>query len=140
MLILREFEKGHLSLEDSINTIGYEENENKTLVFEINSLDLHNYVATGGFTSNVVDLKKWNQLFYSGPLVKVETLKLMSTRYTTRVHPIFEEIEFGYGLLFKEGEENLQIGVLRYTPGFVSINFFYPNSKINVIVLDKQCN
>ncbi|WKB81747.1 serine hydrolase domain-containing protein [Cellulophaga lytica] len=57
VLILREFEKGHLSLEDSINTIGYEENENKTLVFEINSLDLHNYVATGGFISNVVDLK-----------------------------------------------------------------------------------
>ena len=113
---------------------GYEENENGTLVFSTKSLD--NYVAAGSFISNAEDLKKWNQLLHSGQLVKKETLKLMSTKYATRIHPIFETVEYGYGLLFKDGEKNIQIGALGYAPGFVSACYFYPQSKINIIVLE----
>jgi len=39
--------------------------------------------------------------------VKNETLALMKTRYATRNHPIFGEVEYGYGLLFKLGEEHM---------------------------------
>ncbi len=113
---------------------GYEENENGTLVFSTNSLD--NYVPAGGFISNAMDLKIWNQKLYSGQLVTKETLELMSTKYATRIHPIFETVEYGYGLLFKDGEKNIQIGALGYSPGFVSACYFYPKSKINVIVLE----
>lgn len=113
---------------------GYEENENGTFVFATNSLD--NYVPAGGFISNAMDLKKWNQKLYAGQLVTKETLNLMSTKYATRIHPIFESIEYGYGLLFKDGEEKIQIGALGYSPGFVSACYFYPQTKINVIVLE----
>ncbi len=113
---------------------GYEENENGTLVFATNSLD--NFVPAGGFISNAEDLKKWNQLLHSEKLVSKKTLELMSTKYATRIHPIFETVEYGYGLLFKDGEENIQIGALGYSPGFVSACYFYPQSKINVIVLE----
>ncbi|MDB4293608.1 beta-lactamase family protein, partial [Maribacter sp.] len=113
---------------------GYEENENGSLVFSTNSLD--NYVAAGSFISNAGDLKKWNHLLYSGQLVTEETLDLMATKYATRIHPIFETIEYGYGLLFKNGEQHFEIGALGYAPGFVSACYFYPQTKINVIVLE----
>uniref|UniRef100_UPI00404B5247 serine hydrolase n=1 Tax=Gelidibacter sp. TaxID=2018083 RepID=UPI00404B5247 len=117
---------------------GYEESESGTLEYTENSLD--NYVAAGSFISNVQDLKKWNQLLYSNNLVKKETLELMKTKYSTRVHPIFETVEYGYGLLFKDGEQNIQIGALGYAPGFVSACYYYPQTKINLIILENTAN
>jgi len=59
----------------------------------------------------------------------------MKTKFATRIHPIFGTVEYGYGLLFKDGEENIQIGALGYAPGFVSACYYYPQSKLNVSVL-----
>jgi len=112
---------------------GYEE-INGLLRFSENSLV--EYVAAGGFISTVKDLKKWNQLLHTEQLVSKETLALMKTKYATRKHPIFGEIDYGYGLLFKDGEQNIEIGALGYVPGFPSACYFYPKSKINVIVLE----
>jgi D-alanyl-D-alanine carboxypeptidase len=117
---------------------GYEENEKGVLEFTPNSLS--NYAAAGSFISNVADLKKWNQLLYSGKLVKKETLKLMETKYATRIHPVFDTIDYGYGLLFKDGEQNLQIGALGYAPGFVSTCYFYPHTNMNLIILENTGN
>lgn len=117
---------------------GYEENENGVLVFATNSLD--NYVPTGGFISNAKDLKKWNEKLYSGQLVTKETLELMSTKYATRIHPIFETVEYGYGLLFKDGEQNIQIGALGYAPGFVSACYYYPQTNLNLVILENTAN
>lgn len=117
---------------------GYEENENGVLEFTPNSLS--NYTAAGAFISNVADLNKWNHLLYSGKLVKKETLKLMETKYATRIHPVFDTIDYGYGLLFKDGEQNLQIGALGYAPGFVSACYFYPQTNMNLIILENTGN
>lgn len=81
---------------------GYEESEIRELEYVTNSLE--NFAAAGSFISNAADLNIWNHLLYSGKLVKKRTLDLMSTGYATRIHPVFNEIEYGYGLLFKEGE------------------------------------
>jgi len=112
---------------------GYKENKNGEMIFATNSLQ--NYAAAGSFISNAKDLSSWNELLHSGKLVKKETLELMKTKYATRKHPIFEEVEYGYGLLFKDGEENIQIGALGYAPGFVSASYYYPKTKLNLIVL-----
>ena len=117
---------------------GYEESENGTLAFTENSLD--NYVAAGSFISNAQDLKRWNQLLHSEKLVKKETLELMKTKYATRIHPIFETVEYGYGLLFKDGEQNIQIGALGYAPGFVSTCYYYPQTKLNLVILENTAN
>jgi len=113
---------------------GYEENESGLLEFTSNSLD--NYVPAGAFISNAEDLNKWNQLLHSGKLVKIKTLKLMETKYATRIHPIFNKVEYGYGLLFQDGEQNIQIGALGYAPGFVSACYFYPQTRMSLIVLE----
>ena len=117
---------------------GYEENKNGVLEFTPNSL--YNYVPAGSFISNAKDLNRWNELLYSGKLVKQETLKLMKKNYATRIHPIFEKVEYGYGLLFKDDEQNIQIGALGYAPGFVSASYYYPQTKMNLIVLENTAN
>ncbi|PKB42502.1 CubicO group peptidase (beta-lactamase class C family) [Cellulophaga sp. RHA19] len=117
---------------------GYEENENGILEFTKNSL--YNFVAAGSFISNLEDLKRWNQLLFSEKLVKKETLELMKTKYATRIHPIFETVEYGYGLLFKDGEQNIQIGALGYAPGFVSACYYYPQTNLNLVVLENTAN
>ncbi len=113
---------------------GYEEDENGEMIFEKNSL--YNYVPAGSFISNAEDLYNWNKLLYSGKLVNGKTLELMKKKYATRIHPIFDTVGYGYGLLFKNGEENVEIGALGYAPGFVSASYYYPLTKINVVVLE----
>lgn len=112
---------------------GYFRNENGMLEYEKNSFE--NYVPAGGFVSTAQDLAKWNSLLYSGQMVHDSTFQLMRTRYATREHPIFGEIEYGYGLTFKNGESDIQIGASGYPPGFVSSNFFFPETGINVVIL-----
>ncbi len=113
---------------------GYEEDESGEFIFSENSLA--NYVAAGAFISTASDLGRWNEALHTGKLVEQTSLDLMQTRYATRIHPIFNTVEYGYGLLFKEGEEHLQIGALGYAPGFVSASYYYPQSGLNVIVLE----
>lgn len=112
---------------------GYEENEAGTMVFSDASFE--NYVAAGGFVSTAKDLARWNTLLHSGRLVTDETFALMKTPFATRNHPVFDEVKYGYGLLFKAGEEDYQIGALGYTPGFASASYYYPKSKSQIVVL-----
>ena len=112
---------------------GYEKIDSLLLKME-NSTE--NYVAAGSIISNVDDLIRWNYLLHSNQLLKKETFKLMKSRYATRVHPIFGEIEYGYGLLFKQNENNVQIGALGYAPGFVSCCYYFPESNYNVVILE----
>ncbi|MFK7772342.1 MAG: serine hydrolase domain-containing protein [Saprospiraceae bacterium] len=124
----------HVYIQKPENLVkGYVE-ENEQLVFETNSLG--NYVPAGSFISNAYDLKLWNQLLFSGKLLKSASLEMMMKRYATRLHPIYGEVEYGYGLLYKKGEVNIQIGALGYAPGFVSASYFFPEKNINVIVLE----
>lgn len=113
---------------------GYEESEQGQMEFSTNSLQ--NYVAAGSFISNTEDLQRWNVLLHSGKIVQPSTLELMKTRYATRIHPIFDQIEYGYGLLFKDGESEKQIGAFGYAPGFVSASYYYPETDMNLIVLE----
>lgn len=112
---------------------GYEENEHGVLEFSPHSL--YNYAAAGSFISNVKDLNRWNELLHSERLLKKETFALMKTRYATRIHPIFGTVEYGYGLLFKEREQGIQIGALGYAPGFASAGYFYPQTNLNLVIL-----
>ncbi|MCH7408944.1 beta-lactamase family protein [Belliella sp. DSM 111904] len=111
----------------------YEENELRELILaEGNPVE---YVAAGGFISNVDDLLKWNILLHSGKILNPTFMELMKTRYATRVHPILETLEYGYGLIFKENEENIQIGAFGYSPGYASANYYYPKTKKHLIIL-----
>jgi len=113
--------------------IGYEANGGE-LVKMTNSME--NYAAAGSIVSTSGDLLRWNELLYNGKLLKNETFELMKTRYATRMHPIYGELEYGYGLLFEKNQSHIQIGALGYAPGFVSSCHYFPQSKYNLVVLE----
>ncbi len=113
---------------------GYTEEENGNLVYETQSFE--NYVPAGGFISTVQDLTKWNLLLHHGKLLKPNSLQLMSVKQATRQHPIFNAIDYGYGLTFKAEEQAVQIGALGFAPGFVSSNFYFPSTNISLVVLE----
>jgi CubicO group peptidase (beta-lactamase class C family) len=113
---------------------GYTENENGKLLYETQSFQ--NYVPAGAFISTAQDLIKWNLLLHHGKLLKAKTFQLMTIKQATRQHPIFNAIDYGYGLTFKANEQNFQIGALGFAPGFVSSNFYFPMQNISVVVLE----
>ncbi len=115
-------------------TKGYTEQENGDILYETNTF--RNYVAAGGFISTAYDLVKWNTLLHSGKLLKEDSFKMMIQKYETRQHPIFDEIDYGYGLTFKKNEQTILIGALGFTAGFASCNFYFPQTKTTVIVLE----
>lgn len=94
------------------------------------------FVAAGGFISSGPDLTRWNSLLYGGKILKAETLELMKTSHAKRDHPFFSEVEVGYGILYKKGEQDLQIGATGYASGYASACFFHKNSGLNLIILE----
>ncbi len=116
--------------------LGYEEVEQGEMVLaEGNPVQ---YIAAGGFISNAQDLLRWNLYLHKNRILKPETYALMTKNHATRNHPIFGEIDYGYGLLFNKGEQERQIGALGYAPGFASANYFFPQSEITLIVLSNM--
>jgi D-alanyl-D-alanine carboxypeptidase len=94
------------------------------------------YAAAGGFISSGPDLTRWNNLLYGGKILKAETLELMKTPHAKRDHPFFGEVECGYGILFKSGEQDIQIGATGYSHGYASACFFHAKSGLNLIMLE----
>lgn len=114
--------------------IGYTAKKDE-LEVEVNSFQ--NYPAAGGFISTVEDLVKWNECLYGGKVLKKKTLKLMQTQHqgAVRNHPLFGETHYGYGITITKEKEILQLGQTGFTPGFVSMNFYYPETKTSLIIL-----
>lgn len=116
--------------------IGYTENDNGKIEFETETFQ--NYVAAGSFISTAEDLIIWNKYFYSGKLLKRKTMKMVETKQNgaVRNHPIFGITEYGYGITVDSKENILKFGQTGFAPGFISMNFYFPKTKTNVIVLE----
>lgn len=115
---------------------GYTEIENGKMEFEKETFQ--NYAAAGSFISTAEDLTTWNNIFYSGELLKKETMKMVETQQqgAIRNHPIFGITKYGYGITIDTTENILQLGQTGFAPGFISMNFYFPNKQISVIVLE----
>ncbi|MFH6992356.1 serine hydrolase domain-containing protein [Flavobacterium sp. FlaQc-48] len=115
---------------------GYTETENGKIEFENKSFQ--NYAAAGSFISNCSDLNLWNEQFYDGKLLKKATLKMleMKQKNAVRNHPVFGKTPYGYGITIDTINGLLQYGQTGYCPGFVTMNYYYPETKTSVIVLE----
>ncbi len=116
---------------------GYTEQENGKPEFEKESL-LNIPAAAGAFISTAIDLIRWNECLQGGKLLKKETLKMMTTKQygAVRNHPIFGTTEYGYGITIDTKNNLLQLGQTGFSPGFVSMDFYFPETKTSVIVLE----
>jgi D-alanyl-D-alanine carboxypeptidase len=114
----------------------YSEGMNHRL--EIENKSFQNYVAAGAFISTAEDLILWNKKLFGGQLLSQETFKLMSTKQqgATRNHPLFGKTDYGYGITVDTKDDILQYGQTGFAPGFVSMNFYFPESKTSVVILE----
>ena len=115
---------------------GYIENNEGKLEYTDESLN--QYPAAGTFISSAEDLVLWNQLFFEGQFLKNNSFKYMTTKQdkAIRNHPIFGITEYGYGITVNDNDGIIQWGQTGYAPGFASMNFYFPQKKISVIVLE----
>ncbi len=116
--------------------LGYTETEQNKLIPENNSFQ--NYVAAGSFISAVEDLNLWNKAFYGGKLLKKETMDMVKTKQpgAIRNHPVFGVTSYGYGITIDLTDNIVQLGQTGFAPGFVSMNFYFPQQQLSVIVLE----
>jgi D-alanyl-D-alanine carboxypeptidase len=114
---------------------GYTEAETGKLEPETETFQ--NYVAAGSFISTAEDLAIWNKAFFGGKLLKKNTMKMLVSPKAgaVRNHPIFGRTEYGYGITIDTKENLLQWGQTGYSPGFVSMNYYFPETQTSIIVL-----
>lgn len=127
---------------------GYIESEEGRLEYTDESLSQHStspafegltmFPAAGMFISTVNDLALWNKHLFGGKILVDETFHLMTTKHENAIrnHSLFGYIDFGYGITIDDKDEIMQWGQTGYIPGFVSMDFYFPESSMNVIVLE----
>ena len=115
---------------------GYTENQDGKIEQEADTFE--NYVAAGSFISTARDLVLWNKCLHEGKLLSASTYKLMTAKQkgAVRNHPIFGVVEYGYGITVDKNDGILQLGQTGFCPGFVSMNFYFPQTKTSIIALE----
>ncbi|WP_159476179.1 serine hydrolase [Dyadobacter sp. 3J3] len=115
---------------------GYTEQNNGKLAVETTTFQ--NYVAAGSFISTAHDLLLWNNCLHGGKLLSLETYRLMISKKpeAVRNHPIFGKVEYGYGITHDTKDGILQLGQTGFSPGFISMDFYFPKTKTSIIALD----
>ncbi|HEY8936034.1 MAG TPA: serine hydrolase domain-containing protein [Cyclobacteriaceae bacterium] len=127
----------HPSLHKHKNLVkGYTELADGNLVVENNNSQYN--VAAGGFISTANDLVLWNNaLFIERKLLKRSYAQMIKKQKgATRNHPLFGSTDYGYGITIDTNDNITQLGQTGFVPGFASMNFYFPESKTSVIVLE----
>lgn len=119
---------------------GYSMNTTGQFGFDSNSFQ--NAVAAGGFISTAHDLILWNEKLHGGYLLNPKNYALLITKKpgAVRQHSLFGATEYAYGIPVYDKEDLLQLGQTGFTPGFPSLNFYFPESRTSCIVLQNTVN
>lgn len=113
---------------------GYTQQPDGTMAFDSSSF--MNYPAAGSFVSTAGDLALWNECLHNGKLLKPNTYQMMITpqKNAVREHPIFGKTYYGYGITVLNTGKLTRLGQTGFTPGFVSMDFYYPETHTTVVV------
>lgn len=105
---------------------------------QINSESL----GADGIISTVNDLAIWNNNLHKGKILKPESYKLMTNYNALNQHNVFgkEKTGYGYGIKIVDKEPVKYIGHTGLGDGFSSVNLYFPEKDINLIVLENQMN
>lgn len=120
---------------------GYRNKDNN---FKIEETPIENNekVSAAGIISNVTDQNIWDKLLHKGKILKPETYKLMTTYSITAQHNAFgkEKIGYGYGIRVSDKTPIKYIGHTGGGSGFVSFKVYFPETDVDVVVLENQSN
>lgn len=117
-------------------------NTNNNFKFEETPIENNEKVSAAGIISNVTDLNIWDKLLHKGKILKPETYKLMTTYSITAQHNAFgkEKIGYGYGVRISDNTPVKYIGHTGGGSGFVSFKVYFPETDVDVVVLENQSN
>ncbi|TDP02108.1 serine hydrolase domain-containing protein [Flavobacterium sp. 245] len=116
-----------------INSDGNFEKVTQTLITPQN-------LGADGVVSTVSDLTIWNNNLHRGKILKPETYKLIFQYNITSQHNLFgkENEGYGYGIRIIEKEAVKYVGHTGLGDGFSSINLYFPESDISLIIIENQ--
>lgn len=94
--------------------------------------------ASGGIVTTAEDLVRWNECLHGGELLHNDTYRMMwEPSRKIRQHPVFGEVSYGlsfplqlHGRVHKICHSGLVGG-----SGFYCINFYYPDTKTSLVVM-----
>nr|WP_315238951.1 serine hydrolase domain-containing protein [uncultured Flavobacterium sp.] len=99
-------------------------------------------IASNGIISTAGDLAIWNQNLHHKKLLKPESYQLMFKYNITAQHGFFgkEKEGYGYGIRIIEKDSVKYVGHTGLGDGFSSVNIYFPENDLNMIVLENQMN
>lgn len=98
--------------------------------------------SSNGIVSTTGDLAIWNKNLHKGKLLKPESYQLMLKHTVLAQNSFFgkEKIGYGYGLRIVDKERVKYVGHTGLGDGFSSVNLYFPESDVSLIVLENQMN
>lgn len=97
-------------------------------------------LGADGIISTVSDLAIWNNNLHKGKILKPESYQLLIKNTILSQHNFFgkEKQPYGYGIRIAEEESVKYLGHTGLGDGFSSVNLYFPESDISLIVLENQ--
>ncbi|HEX8574684.1 MAG TPA: serine hydrolase domain-containing protein [Flavobacterium sp.] len=120
---------------------GYRNTDNTFKLVE-NPIESNEMVPAAGIISNVKDLNIWDTKLHKGKILRPETYQLMINYVITAQHNAFgkEKIGYGYGIRISDKTPVKYVGHTGGGSGFVSFKVYFPNTDVDVVILENQSN
>ncbi|WP_456313062.1 serine hydrolase domain-containing protein [Pseudomonas shirazensis] len=122
-------------------TTGYINNKN-TFEPVKESLIKPENLGADGIISTVNDLAIWNNNLHKGKILKPESYQLIIKPTAQSQHNFFgkEKEGYGYSIRIIEKEPVKYMGHTGLGDGFSSVNLYFPQSDVSLIVMENQMN
>ncbi|GEN77741.1 serine hydrolase domain-containing protein [Chryseobacterium hagamense] len=95
-----------------------------------------------GIVTTAKDLSTWNSALHKGNLLPPEMYRLMVTPSAMSRHDVFGKEKTGYGYNIRIAKDHgiSYFGHTGLGDGFASLNIYFPESDVSLIVLENQMN
>lgn len=126
---------GYWQTKDSIGVVNFE-----SLNFTKKSWT--DFIPAGGIISNAIDLNIWDTRLHNGKILKEESYILMVNSIIEDADFTFSEkiSNYGFGVNINEGDPVKYNGHAGRGIGFVSLKFYVPSKRLDVIILENIYN
>lgn len=126
---------GYINKNNTYNAVDFE-----SLGFTKESWN--DFLPAGGIVSDAEDLTIWDTKLHNGTILQSGTYQAMVNSDVLDFHDAFsnEMIKYGYGVNISDSTTVKYIGHAGRGLGFVSLKFYVPEKKLDVIVLENVYN
>nr|WP_315155346.1 serine hydrolase domain-containing protein [uncultured Flavobacterium sp.] len=126
---------------------GYWQTKDSIEVVNFNNLGFtdeswKNFIPAGGIISNAIDLNIWDRKLHNGKILRTKSYIAMINSTIIDSDFTFSETKsnYGYGVNINEEKPYKYIGHAGRGLGYVSLKFYLPEKKLDVIILENIYN